>query len=162
MSVQTTYNFSTTIGEAGGIIDLAPYVIDSFTNENESGMAFGIGVITGEKPGKTVKVPDSGAVAGKFEGVVTNRRTTEYDLDGKVVIKKNATVGVMRYGRIYVRVADSVTPAYGDAVYMLKSGVQAGYFTNEASENVAVKGRFLGPVDATNHIAAVELFNAAN
>ena len=59
MSVQTTYNFSTTIGEAGGIIDLAPYAIDSFTNENESGMAFGIGVITGEKPGKTPQVEET-------------------------------------------------------------------------------------------------------
>lgn len=172
---QLKYGYSTPVGEAGGIIDLAPYAVDTFTNEEDTGkMGFGVGVVTGTAAGKQVKLPVSASTAANFEGVVTNRRTTEYDLEGKIHIRKNATVGVMRYGRIYVRVATGATPAYGKAVYMLNSGDEAGYFTDKAStttgepsntvtvNHVAVKGRFLGEADTTRGIAAVELFNEAN
>ncbi len=165
MSAQTVYGYNTAMGEAGGIIDLAPYAIDSFTNEAETGaMKFGIGAVKGTAGGKQVKVPAAGATAADFEGIVVNRRTTEYDLEGKINIRKNSTVGVMRYGRIYGRVAAGVTTAYGEAVYMVTSGDEAGFFTNTADGNVAVNGRFLSPVDAANKVAAIELFNgpAAN
>ena len=35
MSAQNKYGFSTPIGAAGGIVDLAPYAIDTFLNEEE-------------------------------------------------------------------------------------------------------------------------------
>ncbi len=172
---QMNYGYSTPIGEAGGIIDLAPYAIDSYANEEETGkLKFGVGVVQGTAPGKQVKLPASDSTADKFEGVIVNRRTTEYDLEGKIHIRKDATVGVMRYGRIYVRIASGVTPAYGKSVYMLNSGDEAGLFTTEAStttgespdtttvNHIAVKGRFLGEADTTRGIAPVELFNEAN
>ena len=86
-------------------------------------------------------------------------------MDGDLSIRKGASVGVMRYGRIYARVADGVTVKYGDALYLLTDGENAGMFTNAASATtpkaVAVKGRFLGAADLSTKVAAVELFDQA-
>lgn len=160
MSAQTTYNFDTQRGIAGGIYDLSPYAIDTFLNEEATGtMKFGVGVVAGTTAGKQIKLPVSASTA--IEGVTNNNLTTEYDLDGALHIRKDDAIGVMRYGRIWVRVADNVSPAYGDATYVLKTGTQAGFFTNVSTNNLAVKGRFLGGVDPVARIAVVELFNQA-
>lgn len=182
MSAQTRYGYSTPIGAAGGIVDLAPHSIDTFLNEEEPGvMRFGVGVVQGSKPGINIALPDDKATAAVFEGITTNNRTTEYDLEGKLHVRSGAAVGVMRYGKIYVRVADGVEPSYGDAVYLIISGDEAGCFTNEAPATatvaegddaaakddaetagaIAVKGRFIGGVDKSAQIAAIELFNQA-
>lgn len=171
MSAQTAYKFSTPIGVAGGIVDIAPYAIDTFLNEEDTGnMKFGVGVVKGTKAGKEVKIPASGATAANFEGVTVNNLTTEYDMEGKINIRKAAAIGVMRYGRIYARVMTGITPAYGDGLYLVTTGDEAGYFSNAAATSgsngathtaIAVKGRFLGTVDAANGIAEVELFNQA-
>ena len=134
--------------------------MDSFCNESNDGVVkFGMGVVKGTTVGKQVKAPAAGAAAADFEGIVTNRRTTENAIDGGVLVKKGATLGVMRYGRIFGLLAASVTPAYGDAVYMAPSGDDAGCFTNSSTSNVAIKGRFLST--ASNGIALIELFNQA-
>lgn len=160
MGAQTTYNYDTQRGIAGGIYDLAPYAIDTFLNEEDTGdMKFGVAVVAGTTAGQQVKLPVAASTA--IEGVTNNNLTTEYDLEGKIYIRKDAAIGVMRYGRIWVRVADDVTPAYGDATYVLKTGDQAGFFTNVSTNNLAVKGRFLTGVDPVARIAAVELFNQA-
>lgn len=162
---QLNYGYSTPVGEAGGIMDLAPYTIDTFTNEEDTGkMSFGVGVVKGTEAGKQVKLPASASTAADFEGVVTNRRTTEYDLEGKIHIRKNATVGVMRYGRIYVKLAPDVAPAYGDPVYVKTKGDNVGCFdkANAGTDGVQIKARFLGGADTTRGIAPVELFNESN
>jgi hypothetical protein len=147
---------------AGGIVDLAPYAIDSFINEEANEvMKFGIGVVAGTVAGTNIKKPASGATAATFEGITTNNLTTEYNLDGKVRILNKAPVGVMRYGRIYAKVATGITTAYGDPLYLVVSGDEAGYVTNSSTGTVALKGRFMGAVDATNGVAEVELFNQA-
>lgn len=171
MSAQTRYGYSTPIGAAGGIVDLAPYAIDTFLNEENNGvLKFGTGVVQGSKSGINVKRPTSDSTVAKFEGIVTNNRTTEYDMDGNLFIRKGASVGVMRYGRIYGRIAAGVTPAYGDSVYLISSGDEAGFFTNAAASTaedsadastIAIKGRFLGGVDTSAQIAVIELFNQA-
>lgn len=167
MSAQTKYGFSTPIGSAGGIVDLAPYAIDSFLNEEKNGvLMFGVGVVQGTKPGVNIALPATGATAAKFEGITTNNRTTEYDMDGNLAIRSGASVGVMRYGRIYARVVDKVSVAYGDPVYLVIEGDNAGLFTKTASaasgsSTIAVKGRFLGAADLTTKVAVVELFNEA-
>lgn len=115
MSAQTKYGYSTPIGAAGGIVDVAPHQIDTFLNEEENGvLKFGAGVVQGSKPGVNIALPKKAATAAKFEGITTNNRTTEYDLEGKLAVRKGAAVGVMRYGKIYGRVAEGVEPAYGD------------------------------------------------
>ena len=102
MSAQTRYGYSTPIGAAGGIVDLAPHSIDTFLNEEEPGvMRFGVGVVQGSKPGINIALPDDKATAATFEGITTNNRTTEYDLEGELHIRSGAAVGVMRYGKIY-------------------------------------------------------------
>ncbi len=159
---QTRYGFSTPKGGAGGILDIAPYEINTFTNEEATGvMLHGVGVVSGTVPGTNVKRPAAGATAAKFEGVVVNNRTTEYDLEGNMNIKAKAALGVMRYGRVYARIAEGVEPAYGDDAYLITSGDEAGFFTNVADGNVAVKARFVSGKDATAAIAAIELFNQA-
>lgn len=163
MSAQTRYGFSTPMGAAGGIVDLAPYAIDTFLNEEENGvMKFGMGVVQGTIPGTLIKKPAEGTVAAKFEGITTNNRTTEYDMDGKLSVRKGVAIGVMRYGRIYGRIAAGVKPAYGEPVYLIISGKEAGCFTNAAGDSaIAVKARFLSGVDSTAQIAMIELFNQA-
>lgn len=159
MSAQIHYGYNTPVGAAGGIVDLAPYAIDTFLNEEATGvLKFGCGVVRGSVPGKNVALPT--AAGDKFEGIVTNNLTTEYDLEGKLSVRNGASVGVMRYGRVYGRVAAGVTPAYGDPVYLVATGDEAGCFTNVADGAIAVKGRFLGSVDTTAQIAEIELFNA--
>lgn len=162
MSAQLAYRYSTPLGVAGGIVDLAPYAIDTLKNEEENGvLTFGIAVVQGTDIGVQIKKPTADSTYAVFEGIATNNLTTEYDLDGKIRILKGSPVGIMRYGRVYGRVADDVTPAYGEAVYFVKSGEQAGYFTNSSDGTVAIKARFLGTVDPTNRIAEIELFNQA-
>ena len=160
MSAQIHYGFNTPMGAAGGIVDLAPYAIDTLLNEAENGvMKFGGGVVRGTNPGVNVNLP--AATSDKFEGIVVNNRTTEYDLEGNLAVRKGAAVGVMRYGRVYGRVAEGVTPAYGDLVYMNATGKEAGCFTNVADGAIAVKARFLWNVDSTAQIAPIGLFNMA-
>nr|DAG11244.1 MAG TPA: hypothetical protein [Caudoviricetes sp.] len=167
MSAQTKYGFSTPIGSAGGIVDLAPYAIDSFLNDEANGvMKHGVGVVQGSKPGVNIALPKTGATAAKFEGITTNNRTTEYDIDGKLAIRHGASVGVMRYGRIYARVVDDAAVAYGDPVYLVIEGDNAGLFTKtesatSGSATIAVKGRFLGAADLSTKVAVVELFDQA-
>lgn len=159
MSAQTHYGYNSPMGAAGGIVDLAPYAIDTFLNEAENGvMKFGVGVVQGSTPGTNVNLPS--ATTDKFEGIAVNNRTTEYDLEGNLAVRKGAALGVMRYGRVYGRVAEGVKPAYGDAVYLVATGDEAGCFTNVADGAIAVKARFLGTVDSTAQIAQIELFNA--
>ncbi len=167
MSAQYTYKFSTPIGAPGGIVDLAPHAIDSFANtENTGVLKPGLGVVYGTVPSKQIKLPVAASTAGTFAGIVVNGRTTEYDLDGNLRIVKGATVGVMRYGRIYGRVAADVSVAYGDPVYLLVEGDEAGCFQKTAGGGadpaaIAIKGRFIGTVDATTQVAPIELFNQA-
>ncbi len=159
---QTRYGFTTPVGGAGGILDIAPYEINTFLNEEDTGvMKHGIGVVTGTKAGTQVRVPATGDTAAIFEGVTVNNRTTELDMEGKLYIKNGAALGVMRYGRILVRVADGVEPAYGEAAYLIITGDEAGFFTNVADGNVAVKAKFIGGVDTVGNVAPVELFNQA-
>lgn len=158
MSAQTRYGYATPIGAPGGIVDLAPYAIDTFLNDEENGvLKFGMGVVQGSKPGVNIALPAVGATADKFEGIATNNRTTEYDMDGRVFVRKGVGVGVMRYGRIYVRVKEGDAPEYGDALLLIVNGDDAGCFTSteDSGNTIAVNGRFLGGVD--NGVAPVEL-----
>ncbi len=159
MSVQTTYSFSTPVGIPGGIVDLAPYAIDAFANqENDAVLKPGMGVVAGSAAG-TCKKPVAGSAAGNFLGVVVNGRTTEMGLDGNAYIRNKATVGVMRYGRIYVRVKSGVTVADGDPLLIFKSGDNCGEFTKTAADNtLALAGKFIGPVN--NGVAPVHLYDA--
>lgn len=161
MSVQTSYNFATPKGVAGSLFDLAPYSIDSRINgEADAGvLKFGMGAIQGTAPGSDVKVPATGATAATFEGVVLNGFNTQQTMQGVVEILPSQTVGILRYGKAWARIKTGITPAYGDALYLVISGDDAGAFTNAAGDDtIAVKGRFIG-AKGTGNVAPVELYN---
>lgn len=147
MGAQTSYNFFTSRGIAGGLYDLSDHVIDARRNEENTGvLGFGLGVVVGTNAGIDVKLPGgSEADASTFEGVTVNGFTTEMNRAGDVLLLHGATVGVLSHGRIWVQVVDGITIDYGDAVYLVVSGADKGKFTNDSSDGVEIgEARFLG------------------
>lgn len=165
MSAQTSYNLRTAHGVAGGLYDLSVHTVDTRNNEAADGkIKFGLGVVEGTVPGKNVTLPVAASTKAKFEGVVINSHAHEQDYKGDVTLRKSETVGVLTNGRIYVRIAEDTEPKYGDPLYLIKSGEEAGYFTNEEQSTgestnkvvttIKLNGYFLGE-KATDAIAPV-------
>lgn len=157
---QTTYSYDTPRGAAGGFVDLSGYVIDARCSEAENGtLKFGMGVVTGTKAGTNIDLPTSAATAAEFEGIVTNKRTHEMGMDGTVSIAKNETLGILRRGRVYVRVKDGAEPEYGSDLYLVTSGANAGYFTtsddDDETNKIKVGGYYQGAV--VDGIAAADI-----
>lgn len=154
MSVQLTYNYKTNKGIAGGIYDMYHYPVDSRINEENTGvLTFGMGVVRGTLAGTQIKKPVAASTAAVFEGVLVNGFTNQHDLEGKVYLLNNQNVGVMKKGRIWVKLATGAEPAYGSEVHLVVSGDDAGCFTTTGGVKLA--GRFIGAAD--NGIAPVEL-----
>ena len=155
MSVQTSYGNQTPKGVAGGIYDMFHYPVDSRFNEEADGvLRFGVGVVPGTLPGSSVKLPAADSTAAQFEGVVLNGYDRQQDLSGKLFILNNQNVGVMRRGRVWVRLAADAAPKNGDPVHLLNSGDDVGCFS--PTGGLTVPGRFIGP--ASNGVAPVELY----
>lgn len=156
MSVQKTYDYATGKGIAGGIYDMYHYQVDSRFSEVDNGKLLpGMGVVQGTVVGSSVKLPGSTSKADEFEGVVVNGFTNQYDLEGHLSVTKNSNIGVMRKGRIWVRLKKDAKPAYGDEVHLIKTDDDnAGLFSNKDGEKIS--GRFLG--SAEGDIAPVELY----
>jgi len=155
MSAQTSYSFNTKKGGAGGIYDLAPYVVNTFINESATGAVKpGMGVVRGTTAG--VHAKKASAVTDIFEGILTNRLTTERDLEGNIYVRNKTALGVMEYGIIWGLLKANDAPAYGDAVYLVCTGDDAGTFTKTAGANtMAINARFVGGAD--NGVAPIEL-----
>lgn len=162
MSVQTSYTQATPKGAAGGLYDLSNRAINTRLNsESGNALKFGMGVVQGATPGSDIKVPAAGATAAKFEGIVVNGYTNEMNREGAVSISPGASVGVLQYGKIWARLAPNDAPAYGDKLYLVISGDNAGLFTKTSGDNtVEVNGRFIGG-KGTGDIAPVELYYQA-
>lgn len=142
MSVQTSYGNQTPKGVAGGIYDMFHYPVDSRFNEETDGvLRFGVGVVPGTLPGSSVKLPAADSTAAQFEGVVLNGYDRQQDLSGKLFILNNQNVGVMRRGRVWVRLAADAAPKYGDEVHLLTSGDDVGCFSTTGG--LTVPGRFM-------------------
>lgn len=155
MSAQTTYGYATAKGAPGGIYDMFHYPVDSRFNEEANGiLRSGVGVVPGTIPGSNVKLPTADSTADQFEGVVLGGSVHQQNLEGKLPILNNQNVGVMRRGRIWVRLAAGAEPAYGDPVFMVAEGEEAGCFNIEGA--IEIPGRFIG--SASNGCAPVELY----
>ena len=156
MSGQLKYSFHTPVGVAGGIFDISPYRIDSFTNESDDNeLKFGGAVMRGSELGKVAAIA-SGSTAKDFLGVAVNGYTNEMDMSGRIQLKAQATVGVMRWGVIWGRVPEGLEPEAGDELYVDEDGL----FTNDNS-GLAVAGRFTGQL-GTGNTAVVEIYNQSN
>jgi hypothetical protein len=160
MAVQNSYNYNTPKGVAGGLYDLSPHSVDSRINgETEPDkLKFGMGAVQGANPGTDVKAPTDTDTADKFEGLLLNGFTNEMDYHGDVKIYPLQTVGVLQYGKGWARVVPELTIAYGDPLYLVKSGDNAGLFTNEADGNIAVNGAF-GKESGTGNVHLVVIYN---
>lgn len=163
MSVQTSYNYSTPKGVAGSLFDLAPYSIDSRINGEATvgALKFGMGAVQGSTPGSDVKIPTNSATADVFEGVVMTGFNTQMNMDGVVEILPSQTVGILRYGKAWVRIKNDVTVAYGDPLYLIISGANAGLFTassDSGETKIAIAGRYIGAKGSGN-VAPIELYN---
>lgn len=164
--MQMNYNQATPNGVAGALVDLSAHVVDTRLNESGTALKFGMGVVHGTTPGSDIKIPVAGTTAAEFEGVVVHTYANEMDMSGAVAIQPFSALSVMRYGRIWVRLEADITPAYGDPLYLIIDGDDAGAFTNTAdtptdgatAKTVAVKGRFIGG-KGTGDVAPVELYN---
>lgn len=168
MAAQTTYGFSTPKGIPGGLYDISYHEVNTRMNEEADGkLGFGIGVVRGTSKGVTVKLPAAASPASDFEGVVINGVNVEQDMSGKVIVKKDATVGIVRFGKVWAKVSDKAQNVkYGDSLYLILDGDEVGSFTNAVSAGedtatrVLIKGTFIGGAD--NGIAPILLPNELN
>lgn len=155
MSVQKKYGYRTGKGIAGGIYDMYHYPVDSRYNEEANGkLRFGVGVVSGSIAGSNIALPTAEAQASDFEGVVVNGFSNQQDLEGRVRIMNNQNVGVMKKGRIWVFLAEGAAPKYGDPIFVITEGDDAGCFATEGG--IAIGGRFIGAADGG--LAPVELY----
>lgn len=160
MSVWTEYSQQTPKGAAGSLYDLTSHVVDSFMNEENDGvMGYGVGVVVGTTPGTSCKLPAAGATADKFLGIVMNGGTNEMNMNGVVNIPKGYHLSVMRQGRVWAKLADEQTPAYGGAVYLVINGADVGRLktTADGSNTIQIPARFLGEKTGED-LVAIELY----
>lgn len=163
MSAQTTYSQATPRGAAGALYDLSAHAVNTRLNaEDGNAMKFGMGVVQGPTPGSDIKVPATGDTVEKFEGITVNGYTNEMDQEGKVTLAPGSAIGVLQYGKIWARIKPADAPAYGDKVYLIITGDNAGLFTKTSgADTIEVAGRFIG-TKGTGDVAPVELFYQAS
>lgn len=160
---QLNYSFSAPRGIPGTLLDLSPKRIDSRLNaEEEIGkMKFGMGAVIGPSPGNNVLVPDDTATPLNFEGVIMSGLTKENNMQGEVNVYPLDTVGILKWGKAWVRVAEDIEPKFNDPLYLIIDGSEAGYFTNVPADAIRVRGRFVGGL-GTSATAPVEIYNQDN
>ena len=69
-------------------------------------------------------------------------------------LRKGQILDVCQTGKMWVQLADQAEPAYGQPVYLVITGDDAGKFTPTKGTNLAVKARFIGA--AQNGIAPAQ------
>jgi hypothetical protein len=143
----------------GGLRDTSPHSIVARANGEATlgAVKFGMGVVQGSVPGTNTKLPVSGSTADMFEGVVMTS-VKQMDLQGVSALGETDTLGVLKWGRAWVRVKGGLTIAYGEQAYLVNDGDDAGLFTNDENGAFAVNGKFIGGVESGD-IAPVELYN---
>lgn len=135
MAAQLNYGYGTPKGVAGGKVDIAYDEVVTRMNEEADGvLKYGMAAMVGASKGIGVKVPASGATADQIEGIVLHAANTEQDMNGKVVVPNNASVGIIRKGRIWGRLASDATPTYNAKAYVVAGGNDAGTFTDKANQ----------------------------
>lgn len=143
MAAQKNYTYSTPKGVPGGKVDLSFDEVITRINEAEDGvLKFGMAAAVGTAPGSNVTVPGADTTAEKIEGVVLCHPNTEQDRTGKVIVKRDATVGIMRKGHIWGRLAEGITPVYKEKAYVCITGDDAGTFTNVADGTLDIGATF--------------------
>lgn len=159
MSVWTEYSQQTPKGTAGSLYDLTVHAVDSFRNEEDDGVLLpGVGVVHGTIPGTTVALPAADSTADKFLGVVMFGGSNELDMKNNLIIPNGYQVSVMRYGRVWIKLAADVEASYGDPVYLVTDGDDKGCFdVSDESGGIQINARIVET--SSNGLAAIELYN---
>lgn len=163
MAAQLDYGYSTPKGVAGGKYDIAFDEVITRKNEEADGvLKYGMAAMIGTNAGSGVKVPTAGCTAAKIEGIVLRAANTEQDMSGHVVVKNNASVGILRRGHVWGRIASDAVPKYGEKAYVVVTGEDAGTFTHLDKQtgegtpaNVDIGATFGNASD--NGIAVIEI-----
>lgn len=160
MAAQMNYNYGTPKGVAGGKVDISFDEVVTRQNEEADGtMRYGVAVVTGTAAGHGVKLPTTASTAANVEGVVLHAENTEQDRNGKVVVKKDASLGIMRKGHVWGRLAEGATPTYGAKAYVVIDATvgEVGTFieTATASKTIDIGAKFGNASDTG--IAVIEL-----
>ena len=158
--VQKTYNFHTPIGSVGTLYDMTPHAVDARLNgeEDSTALKYGMGVVRGATPGRDIVLPDDTSEADAFEGIVLNGGTKELTMTGENLIHNKQTVDVLRYGRAWVLLPDDIEPAYGEQVYLIIDGDDAGKFSNDDTDAIEIPAMFITG-NGTGSTAAVHLYD---
>lgn len=131
MAAQMDYGYSTPNGVAGGKFDIAYDEVITRKNEEADGvLKYGMAAMVGTAKGTGVVVPASSCTAAQIEGIVLRAANTEQDMQGKVVVRKGSSVGILRKGHVWGRISSDCTPAYGEKAYVVVTGEDAGTFTH--------------------------------
>ena len=134
MAAQLDYGYSTPKGVAGGKVDIAYDEVITRKNEEADGvLKYGMAAMVGTSKGTGVKVPATGATADQIEGIVLHAANTEQDMKGKVIVPNNASVGILRKGRIWGRTSKEAAPTYKAKAYVVVDGDDAGCFTDQSA-----------------------------
>lgn len=159
MSLWTEYSQQTPKGTAGSLYDLTVHTVDSFRNQEADGVLLpGVGVVYGTNPGVDIALPAEGATADKFVGVVMYGGSNELDMKNNLIIPEGYHVSVMRNGRVWVKMIEGDEPNYGDPVYLVTDGDEAGCFTTSAENSaLQISARIIEV--GSNGLAAIELYN---
>ena len=157
MAIQNDVRQSLPRGPLGTKVDASLDGIDSRALEGSYDSVFGKAVIRGSIPGRTVVLPNAMFSRDVFEGVAMSNFLMEIWTDGSIDIPEGSSIGVMRWGRVWVHTAPDAAPGYGDAAYVIPSGENAGMFTTEAAGNVKISGCFIGG-KTDGDAAPLELF----
>ena len=162
---QLSYNYQPPIGIAGSLYDISSHAINSRSNgETTPGvMRFGMGVVLGDTPGVNITLPSAATTLPEFEGISMTGFTNQMNMAGEVYVMPQQSIGVLRWGRAWVRIEEGAAPAYGDSVYLIIDGDDAGMFTNDdgGGDNLAINAMFIGGL-GTSSIAPIELYNQKN
>lgn len=157
---QMNYNYGTPKGIAGSKVDISYDEVVTRKNEEEDGiLKYGVAVVIGASTGHGVKLPTTASIADNVEGVVLHAENTEQDRTGKVIVKKGASLGIMRKGHVWGRVAEGTTPIYGAKAYVIidETAGEVGTFTNTATTGKTIDiGAKFGNASDTG-IAVIEL-----
>lgn len=133
---QLDYNYSTAKNVPGGKADLSFDEVVTRQNESADGvLKYGMGVAIGSTAGKTVKVPAT--TSDKFEGVVLSLPNTEQDMNGKVIVKKGASLSIIKKGHVWARTATDAVVTYGAKAYLAVDGEDVGTFTSATASVTA-------------------------
>jgi len=165
MLMRNNYGFQTQRGVPGTLYDMSPHTIDSRQNAEEvlGTMQFGVGVVKGDIPGSNVRLPQSGDTSDMFEGVSMGSQTSYMDMEGNFKVNPKQTIGLLRWGRPWVRVVADLTIQYGDPVYLVVSGDDRGLFTNEdgGTDTWAINATFVDGL-GTSNVAPIQIYNQSN